>query len=296
MIKVAIIGSKGFVGRHLVWYLKEMKGIIANQYDIADVVDNPNYKKLNLLDKDSISCIDLNVDYIFMMAGMTGTAIGFDKYEAFVDTNEIALLNLLDAIRKTNYRPRIVFPSSRLVYKGTEKALKESDEKETKTIYAVNKLACEGYLKAYNVNFDIPYTIFRICVPYGNVLDNNYSFGTIGFFIKMAEQGKDITLYGGGLIRRTFTHIEDICYQMVEGAFSDGSKNDTYNIDGEECSLHYAASMIAKHYGVNVAAVPWPVVDEKLESGSTFFDASKIQTLLGYKDLKHSLKDVVKEG
>ena len=38
--------------------------------------------------------------------------------------------------------------------------LKENDEKETKTIYAVNKLICENLLYAYNNSFDIPYTIF----------------------------------------------------------------------------------------------------------------------------------------
>ena len=31
MIKFAILGAKGFIGRHLVWYLKEKKGIIAEQ-------------------------------------------------------------------------------------------------------------------------------------------------------------------------------------------------------------------------------------------------------------------------
>lgn len=59
--------------------------------------------------------------------------------------------------------------------------MKEDDEKETKTIYAVNKIACENLLYAYRQNFDIPYTIFRICVPFGNMFSDDYSFGTIGF-------------------------------------------------------------------------------------------------------------------
>ena len=43
---------------------------------------------------------------------------------------------------------------------GIDSPLKENDEKETKTIYAVNKLICENLLYAYNNSFDIPYTIF----------------------------------------------------------------------------------------------------------------------------------------
>lgn len=291
MSKVAIIGAKGFIGRHLAWYLKEKKGIIAEQYDIVEVQEE-HYHQLNLLDKEAVGGIDLNVDYIFMMTGLTGTKVGFEKYEQFVAINELTLLNLLDAIRKSPYRPKVVFPSSRLVYKGVDKPLSEDDEKDAKTIYAANKLACEGYLKAYCYNFDIPYTIFRICVPYGNMLDNNYSFGTVGFFIKMASEGKDITMYGGGTIKRTFTHLYDVCYQMVEGAMKPESDNQIFNVGGETYSLHDAAEIFAKKYGVKLVATPWPEDDLRLESNHTFFDDSKIQKLLGgfsYRKLSNLL-------
>ncbi|SHF95441.1 UDP-glucose 4-epimerase [Bacteroides faecichinchillae] len=291
MSKVAIIGSKGYIGRHLVWYLKEHKGIIAEEYDIVDSHEE-YYHKVNMLEKEAVAGINLNVDYIFMMTGLTGTKAGFDSYERFVDINEIGLLNLLDAIRKSPYRPKVVFPSTRLVYKGVDKALKEEDEKDTKTIYAANKIACEGYLKAYSYNFDISFTVFRICVPYGNMLDDNYSFGTVGFFIKMASEGKDITMYGGGTNKRTFTHLYDICYQMVEGAMNPASDNQIYNVGGETHSLHDAAEIFAEKYGVNVVAVPWPEADLRLESGHTYFDDSRIQSLLGelkYKKLKDLL-------
>ena len=113
MSKVAIIGSKGYIGRHLVWYLKEHKGIIAEEYDIVDSHEE-YYHKVNMLEKEAVAGINLNVDYIFMMTGLTGTKAGFDSYERFVDINEIGLLNLLDAIRKSPYRPKVVFPSTRL--------------------------------------------------------------------------------------------------------------------------------------------------------------------------------------
>ena len=291
MKKVAIIGAKGFIGRHLVWYLKEKRGIEAEQYDVVETSE-PHYHMVNMLDKEAVASIDYNVDLVFMMTGLTGTKVGFDKYEQFVDVNEIALLNLLDAIRKSSYRPKVVFPSSRLVYKGVDRPLQEDDEKDSKTIYAANKQACEGYLKAYSYNYDIPYTVFRICVPYGNMLDNNYSFGTVGFFIKTASQGKNIPMYGGGTIKRTFTHLYDICYQMVEGAINPASNNETYNVGGETYSLHDAAEIFAQKYGVKVIDVPWPEEDLRLESNHTYFDDTKIQSLLEgfeYKKLKNLL-------
>lgn len=292
-MKVAIIGGKGYIGKHLVYYLKQ-RDIFPMVYDVQES-DEPNYKKIDITNPDSVASIDLNVDYIFMFAGLTGTYAGFDKYQLYNTINEIGLLNLLDAIRNSQYRPKIIFPSTRLVYKGVDKALKETDEKETKTIYAVNKIACEGLLQAYKASFDIPYTVFRICIPYGNLLSSDYSFGTVGFFIKMAKSGKDITLYGGGHIKRTFTHMEDLCYQLVEGAFNPDSNGEIYNIGGETFSLREVAEIVAAKFNVNVVDVPWPERDLRIESNHTYFDDTKIRSLIHidkYRNLIDFSKDI----
>lgn len=292
-MKAAVIGGKGYIGKHLAFYLSG-RGYDVKTYDVVPCEEG-NYLCVDMTNKESVAQIDLNVDYVFMFAGLTGTYAGFDAYEKYININEIALLNLLDAIRKTEYRPKVVFPSTRLVYKGYDKVLKEEDEKESKTIYAANKLACEGYLQAYHDSFDIPYTVFRICIPYGNLLSTDYSFGTVGFFIKQAKAGKDITLYGGGSIKRTFTHMEDLCYQIVEGAMKKESDGQIYNIGGETLSLRQAADIIAAKYGTNVVAVPWPEKDLRIESDHTYFDDTKIQALLGgltYKRLVDFSKDI----
>lgn len=284
--RIAVYGANGFIGKHIVHYLKR-RGISSIEcYDLANEADLPNYHCIDLTDKRVTSFINYDVDYVFMFAGLTGTYAGFDAYEKYISVNELSLLNVLNAIRQSSYRPKVVFPSTRLVYKGVDKALKEGDEKESKTIYAANKLACEGYLQAYHDSFDIPYTVFRICIPYGNLLSTDYSFGTVGFFIKQAKAGKDITLYGGGTIKRTFTHMEDLCRQVIEGAFCPESDGEIYNIGGETLSLHDAAEIIAKKFGVNVTDVDWPKRDLRIESDHTYFDDTKIQSLLHFGEYK----------
>lgn len=292
-MKVAIIGGKGYIGKHLAFYLQQ-RCITPMVYDVQ-FVNEPNYKIIDITNPESVATIDLNVDYIFMFAGLTGTYVGFDKYQTYNTVNEIGLLNLLDAIRNSEHRPKVIFPSTRLVYKGVDMALKETDEKETKTIYAVNKIACEGLLQAYKANFDIPYAVFRICIPYGNLLSTDYSFGTVGFFIKMAKAGKDITLYGGGNIKRTFTHMEDLCYQVVEGAFNPKSDGEIYNIGGKTYTLREAAEIVAAKFGTKVVDVPWPERDLRIESDHTYFDDKKIRTLLNfgeYRTLKEFSNDI----
>ena len=296
MKKIGVIGANGYIGKHIVSYLQRYYDVNVDSYDIVAECDFPNYHKVNLTDKESIKGLNLDIDYIFMFAGLTGTYNGFNEYQKFISINELGLLNLLDAIKNSEYRPKVIFPSTRLVYKGIDKSLKEDDLKECKTIYAANKLACEGYLQAYHDSFDIPYTIFRICLPYGNLLSTDYSFGTVGFFIKQAKAGKDITLYGGGNIKRTFTHMEDLCYQIIEGSFHHESNGQTYNVGGETLSLHDAAEIIAAKYGAKVTEIPWPERDLRIESSHTYFDDTKIRSLLRnmnpYKKLSDFTNDL----
>ena len=252
MKKIGVIGANGYIGKHIVSYLQRYYDVNVDSYDIVAECDLPNYHKVDLTDKESIKGLNLDLDYIFMFAGLTGTYNGFNEYQKFISINELGLLNLLDAIKNSEYRPKVIFPSTRLVYKGVDKSLKEDDLKECKTIYAANKLACEGYLQAYHDSFDIPYTIFRICLPYGNLLSTDYSFGTVGFFIN--------------------------------------------NVGGETLSLHDAAEIIAAKYGAKVTEIPWPERDLRIESSHTYFDDTKIRSLLRnmnpYKKLSDFTNDL----
>lgn len=287
MKKCAIIGSKGYIGSHLNWFLQQ-HGIIPMCYDVIEC-NEFYYKQVDLTNTKDINKIDLDVDLIFYFVGLTGTYAGFDHYEKYISINEIALLNFLTAIKNSQHRPKIIFPSTRLIYKGRDKPLKENDTKETKTIYAVNKLACEGLLQAYKASFDIPYTIFRICIPYGNLLSKDYSFGTVGFFINKASAGLPISLYGGGNTKRTFTHMKDLCHQITTVSFMDESNGEIYNVGGETLLLKDAAAIIADKYKTTVVSTPWPERDLRIESGDTYFDDSKIVSLIGsveYKKLK----------
>jgi UDP-glucose 4-epimerase len=283
-MKALIIGSNGYIGRHLVRILQE-NGIplsCCDKHDYSlDKVDN--YQKIDIRNRDQINDLDFGVDYIFVFAGLSGTTASFRNYKNFIDVNEKGLLNILDGIRSQNVFPRIVFPSTRLVYKGSNLPLSEESTLELKTIYASNKFACENYLKLYNEYYGIAYTIFRICVPYGNLLDGQYSYGTTGFFITQAINNKAISLFGDGSQRRTFTHVYDIVCIMVQTLQQTASKNETFNIGGEDFSLYEVANLIANKYHAEVTAKPWPEMDLKLESGSTVFDSSKIDDLLNYK-------------
>lgn len=283
--KSILLGSNGYLGRHLAQHL-ECEGFLNQCFDIQDEapLGINNYEPFDITNKGDFERLDTDLDYIFMFAGLTGTADGFEKFRAFIEVNEVGLLNLLEWMRETKCKARIVFPSTRLVYKGVEGAtLKEDDPCEAKTVYAANKLNAEKLLWMYQNAFGIDYTVFRICVPYGNLLDGGLSYGTLGFFLGQAEAGKDITLFGDGKIRRTFSHVADISRLITTAILLEETRNEIFNVGGEDLSLLDVAKLVARKFGVDVHLTDWPEMAKRLESGSTVFDDSKLLSTLPFE-------------
>lgn len=282
-MKIAIIGANSYIARNMIFAFNKKEELYL--YDIQEnqIDGEDNYKSVNILDPKSVKNIDFNCDLIYIFAGKTGTLAGFSQYETFIDINEKGLLNILDEYLKQKSGAKIIFPSTRLVYKGKEHPLKEDDEKEFKTIYAINKYACEQYLKMYNNMYNIPYCIFRICVPYGTMIENASSYGTAEFMLNKAKNGENITLYGTGEVRRTLTNMKDLTNALILGGISEKFKNDIYNICGEDYSLNGMAKHIAAKYKVNIEYMEYPEDALKTESGSTVFNSDKFDKLSNFK-------------
>ena len=283
MKKIAVIGANSYIARNLIYVLRHrMPECELVLYDIAEKhADNEvHYKCVNIFDVDSLRQIDLDCETIYMFVGKTGSTNGFEHPEDFIKINELSLINLLNEYRRQHSAAKIIFPSTRLVYKGSEQLLKENAEKDFKSVYAVSKHACERYLELYRQVFEIRYCIFRICLPYGTIIPGVSSYGTADFMISQAKNNKNIVLYGTGEARRTLTYIEDLCNVLIDGAFSPKCENDIFNIGGEDFSLREMAELISKKYKANVKCVPWPDMAYKIESGNTVFDDSKLRNAI----------------
>ena len=293
-----VFGSNGYLGRNLVKLLNDDKDYDSLKcFDIHDhsFDSGLNYHSLDLRNTSALGEIDLKVDYIFLFSGLTGTWVGFDNFNDFIDINEKGLLVILEEIRRQESKAKVIFPSTRLVYKGNEKDfIKEEDEKEPKTIYAVNKLACEHILRIYESVFDIDFTVFRICIPYGNLVDGGQSYGTMKFFLDEAINKGRITLFGNGGQKRTFSHVEDICFSILEVIKNKHSNGNIFNIGGENMSLFELATLISNKYKSEIVCSDWPINALKIESGSTAFDSSKLDTLVKRNRI-HTIKNWLKE-
>jgi UDP-glucose 4-epimerase len=90
-------------------------------------------------------------------------------------------------------------------------------------------------------------------------------------------------LFGDGSQRRTFSHVDDLCRQLIQAAAMGATRNDVFNVGGEDLSLLEVGVAISRKFGVEVRCQPWAEEDLAIESGDTIFDSTKLDSLTGYR-------------
>jgi UDP-glucose 4-epimerase len=281
--RAVVIGANGFLGRHLCrelgWRGTDVVGAGRSDAPAADV---GTYVQADIGDAEAVAALVADADEIYVAAGITGTRASFERYPEFVTANELGLLNVLDALRRMRSRAIVVFPSTRLVYRGSPEAIAEDGELQFKTPYAMLKFAGEQYLRMYAATFDLRWIAFRICVVYGEDIDSPTAHGTVSAFLEQAHRGADLVLFGDGRQRRTLTHIGDVAAAMVSGVRERRAIGDVWNIAGPDVlSVRQIADAIAAAHGVRVESRPWPDVDIRIESGDTVLDGGRLARLIG---------------
>lgn len=292
MRKALVFGANGYIGRHICYVLCQKKiNIIPSDLSSQSVDGYTNYIQADITNMAQLKKIDFDVDEIYILSGLTGTATDEETITKMHKVNEVGLLNILAQHQYLNSKALLIYPSTRLVYRGKEGiCLTEEDEKLPLTPYAITKLKAEKLLQEYAIKTSSNFVIFRICVPYGNLFDKNYSYGTIGFFLKKVREKQPITLFGKALQKRTFTHIEDIAKIMTTVFPLKKCYNSVFNIGGSDhLSLVETAKMFANKFNTTVAHISFPPAAQKIESGDTIFSDEKWQACSSYQ-YQHDFK------
>ena len=293
MVRTAIFGANGYIGRHLTRYLQQL-GIVVKLYDVQNVsVDCAiPYYRCDVTNTDWWQTFTpTDFDSILFMSGLSGPERSFQFAEEYEDVNVRGLMQLLHKISCLGKNaPKIIFPSSRLVYRGGGSVTEDSPV-EARSVYAANKIACEALLSAYHHRYDIPYVAFRICVPYGNLISKDYSYGTVGFFMRQVLSGEPITVYGDGQYTKTYTYIEDIC-KIFHASIANSGISGVYNIGGHDYTLKEVASMIAKAHNGRIEYVPWPESAQRVEMGNISLNSTRLADAMGYVEYRR-MEDLI---
>lgn len=294
-MKIGIIGSNSGLAKYFIKYLMD-KNIIVNCYDIHEEsrYEVHNYKKIDFTVREDMEKIDFSCDYIFIFSGLTGPESSMVRYSEFIDINIKMLIDILDTVKKGNFQCKIVYPSSRLVYEDINGLLDENSSLKANSIYGLTKIFAEQILELYSKLYDIKYTVYRIGIPFDNL--ENTRDAKFGIFSKLVQQSidKKITLFGDGLGKRTFTHINDICEVLYKTIFEKKTINQVFNIGGMSYTLLDIANRLQKGTNCEISFTEFPHSSKIVEVNNGSLSSKKLDKIIPIKYI--DIMDVIKNN
>lgn len=246
MSKVLITGTAGFIGFHLANALlrlgEEVVGLDnINDYYSPDLkfarlaeagfnresaeewyteVRSEKYKKyrfirMNLEDKDQLLelCEKEKFDIIINLAAQAGVRYSIENPDAYVQSNIIGFVNILEACRYTKIKHLIYASSSSVYGKNTKLPFSIKDNVDQPvSMYAATKKANELMAHTYSHLFNIPTTGLRFFTVYGPWGRPDMAYF---LFAEAIRKEEPIKVFNHGKLRRDFTYIDDIVQGIV---------------------------------------------------------------------------------
>ncbi|MGD9211014.1 MAG: NAD-dependent epimerase [Desulfobacteraceae bacterium] len=223
-----ITGAAGFIGFHLSKRLLqdgvEVIGVdnLNDYYDVTlkqsrlkilQEFDNFSFYKVDLSDKAGLTNIfkDCEIEIVVNLAAQAGVRYSLINPSAYIDSNIVGFLNILECCRHFNLK-HLVFASSSSVYgANTKMPFSVHDNVDHPvSLYAASKKSNELMAHTYSHLFKLPCTGLRFFTVYGPWGRPDMA---LFLFTKSITEDKPIKIFNHGKMRRDFTYIDDI----VEG-------------------------------------------------------------------------------
>jgi UDP-glucose 4-epimerase len=295
--KVLITGGFGFIGSNLAHKCLELGAEVTifdcldprsggNFFNIQSFAESLELSYHNILDFDQVSQVVPRKDIIFNCA--SSTSHSFSMREPWVDTdvNSKGVINLLEAVRRFN-------PKVKFVHLGTSTQLgklqyQPADEKHPEfpsDIYSANKSVSEKYTLIYSKAFNIRSTVVRLSNVFGpraSIHSPEFTFNN--YFIGLALQGKNITVYGDGSQMRNVLYVDDAVSALVLAAQSDKTNGEVFLAVGDDhFSVAEVAQTTVKHMeSGKVEFVDWPKGKKVTDVGDAILTNKKIKEFLSW--------------
>lgn len=229
-MKILVTGAAGFIGFHLsVRLLSEGHEVIGydninSYYDVRlkhsrlEILNGTKgfiFIKGNLEDKELLNSVfeGNNPRYVVHLAAQAGVRYSLENPRAYIDSNIIGFLNILEACRHYNIK-HLVFASSSSVYGGnTMLPFSTSDNVDHPiSLYAATKKSNELMAHAYSHLFNLPTTGLRFFTVYGPYGRPDMA---LFLFTKAIFEEEPIQVFNNGKMVRDFTFVDDIVEGIV---------------------------------------------------------------------------------
>ncbi|MGA2066642.1 MAG: NAD-dependent epimerase [Thermoguttaceae bacterium] len=230
MRKVLVTGAAGFIGFHVSRRLLAQGDAVVgldnlnNYYSVAlkearlaQLTAEPQFRfqKLDLADREAIAPLFAaeRFDAVVSLAAQAGVRYSLENPAAYVDSNLVGFLNVLEGCRHGGVR-HLVYASSSSVY-GANTQMPFSVHQNVDhplSLYAATKKANELMAHTYSHLFGLPTTGLRFFTVYGPWGRPDMA---LFLFTRAILEGRPIDVFNHGKMRRDFTYVDDIVEGVV---------------------------------------------------------------------------------
>ena len=250
-----ITGAAGFIGFHLSMRLieqgKSVVGIdnLNEYYDVnlkktrlRKLEENPEFSffKLDLVDRKVIEKLfsENKFDYVVNLAAQAGVRYSLTNPHAYVDSNIVGFLNILEGCRHNDVK-HLVYASSSSVYGANTKMpfSVHHNVDHPVSLYAATKKSNELMAHTYSSLYKLPCTglrFFTVYGPYGR--PDMAPF----LFTRAILKNKPIDVFNHGKMKRDFTYIDDIVEGVVRLIHKVPGPDKCWNGDAPDSATSYA--------------------------------------------------------
>jgi len=229
-MKILLTGAAGFIGsttsHRLLARGDEVVGLdnLNDYYDVrlkedrlARLTPQAGFRfvKLDVADRAGMDALFAaeRFDRVIHLAAQAGVRYSLKNPQAYVDSNVVGFMNILEGCRHHAVQ-HLVYASSSSVYGGnTKMPFSEHDSVDHPvSMYAATKKANELMAHTYSHLFGLPTTGLRFFTVYGPWGRPDMA---LFLFTKAILEGRPIDVFNHGRMQRDFTYVDDIVEGVV---------------------------------------------------------------------------------
>lgn len=247
--KALVTGGAGFIGSHLVERLLQRDaqvtvvdhlstGRLENLQAVASRIDVEKRPLGEMLDDPDFV---LGFDVIFHLAANAYVPPSVEDPSYDYALNLHTTFRLLEVLRHSDRRPRLVYASSAAVYGNPLRIpIRETDPTVPISPYGVSKLAAERYVAVFSQLYEIPASSVRLSSVYGPRQRKQVVYD---LFDRLDANPRRLKVIGDGTQARDFTFVQDAVAAMMLVAERAPGSGEVYNVASG--SSHSIAELVA---------------------------------------------------
>lgn len=242
---ILITGAAGFIGYHTAKALLEQGETVIGidnlngYYDPIlkcervkrlDAYKNFDLCAVDLTDKESLEGIvkSNKITHVIHLAAQAGVRYSIQNPDAYVQSNIVGYVNLLEACKNAELSNFIYASSSSVYGANTKLPFAVHDRTDSPvSFYGATKKAMEAISYSYWHLYKMPLTGFRFFTVYGPWGRPDMAYYS---FTKKILSGEKIQIFNNGDMSRDFTYIDDIVGGLIQALYLPQREHLVFNL------------------------------------------------------------------